>query len=84
MNAGTMALGITVAGVDAERACGNKPVSVDMTQCVHCGLCTGVCVSGALRIDSPTWELAYLPGRCNGCRRCLETCPLGAISNGRS
>ncbi len=63
---------------------GPAVVSVDRARCVHCGLCTGVCGGGALRLDRASWELVFLPERCNGCGRCLETCPLGAIADGPS
>jgi len=55
-------------------------VAVSGEKCVHCGACTSICASGALSMDAPAWTLEFHPGRCNACRRCIRSCPVGAIS----
>jgi ferredoxin len=48
--------------------------------CIHCGACTAVCASGALRISQQTWELEFDPEHCIACELCLKACPLRLMS----
>ena len=58
------------------------PVEMDADKCIGCGMCSYVCVSNAITgADQQTaYAWAYEPGRCTFCARCLERCPVNAIS----
>ncbi len=55
-------------------------VDVDNKKCVHCGACTAVCKSNALEIDKNDFTLKFNKDKCLGCERCVDACPLRAIS----
>lgn len=49
--------------------------------CIHCGACTAVCPSGALRMDNTTdWCLAFEKDKCMVCELCVKACPLNVMS----
>ncbi len=58
------------------------PVTVDPGICICCGICSNVCVSGAIFVTRAsggcTW--AYDVGACTFCGRCFDHCPVDAIS----
>ncbi|MEX0974627.1 MAG: NIL domain-containing protein [Bacillota bacterium] len=58
----------------------NGSVTVSKDNCVHCGACTSVCPSGALRIEGPHWVLDFQKDKCYVCQLCVKACPLRAIS----
>ena len=58
---------------------GPRLVEVDWAECVHCGVCTGVCAPGALSLDRESWELQFRDSLCTGCGACVPACPVGAI-----
>ncbi len=55
-------------------------ISINDETCVHCGLCTGVCPTEALSLDSQTFRLNFIRARCIVCEQCIPTCPVQAIS----
>ncbi|MFN7678077.1 MAG: NIL domain-containing protein [Cyanobacteriota bacterium] len=55
-------------------------IRVDAGRCVDCGLCSGVCPSGALAFPVPQRRLTFDAARCLVCEQCLPSCPFGAIS----
>lgn len=55
-------------------------ISIDREECVHCGLCTAVCFSGALEMDRESWELVFNPDKCVACELCIKACPLRLIN----
>jgi L-aspartate semialdehyde sulfurtransferase ferredoxin len=55
-------------------------IIIDEDLCVHCGLCTGVCPTEALTINSETYRLNFTRSRCIVCEQCIPTCPVQAIS----
>jgi ferredoxin len=55
-------------------------ILIDENTCVHCGLCTGVCPTEALTLDSQTFRLNFTRSRCIVCEQCIPTCPVQAIS----
>ncbi len=55
-------------------------IRVDLQRCVDCGLCSGVCPSGALAFPSAQRRLSFDAARCLVCEQCLPSCPFGAIS----
>jgi L-aspartate semialdehyde sulfurtransferase ferredoxin len=55
-------------------------IIIDQDSCVDCGLCTGVCPTGALVMNPETWRLDFRRSRCIVCEQCVPTCPVAAIS----
>ena len=58
----------------------SQEIVVDGDLCVHCGLCTGVCPTEALRLEPETAKLSFTRSRCVVCEKCIPTCPVAAIS----
>jgi ferredoxin len=50
-------------------------------KCIHCGACTSVCPSGALVMDTDTWELKFTMDKCLLCGHCVRACPMRAIKS---
>ncbi|MGB3202176.1 MAG: NIL domain-containing protein [Nodosilinea sp.] len=69
---------LEVQGIEVSGASGEIVVDEDL--CVHCGLCTGVCPTRALTLDSETFRLTFSRSRCIVCEQCVPTCPVQAIS----
>jgi L-aspartate semialdehyde sulfurtransferase ferredoxin len=57
-----------------------REIAIDENTCVDCGLCTGVCPTGAMTLSSPTFKLEFLRSRCIVCEQCIAACPVNAIS----
>jgi ferredoxin len=57
-----------------------REIVIDENICVDCGLCTGVCPSGALQLDPQTFKLNFTRSRCIVCEQCIPACPVAAIS----
>lgn len=49
-------------------------------KCVHCGACTAVCPSGALKMDRNDWSLTFDKEKCLICEFCVKACPLNVMS----
>ena len=47
--------------------------------CVHCGLCTALCPTRALRMDVQTREVLFLREKCSACGLCTSLCPVKAM-----
>jgi L-aspartate semialdehyde sulfurtransferase ferredoxin len=58
----------------------SQEIVVDADACVHCGLCTGMCPTEALKLDPETAKLSFMRSRCVVCEQCIPTCPVNAIS----
>ena len=58
----------------------SEEILIDEETCVHCGLCTGVCPSGALSLHPESFQLTFTRSRCIVCEQCVPTCPVQAIS----
>ncbi|XGV88656.1 MAG: NIL domain-containing protein [Limnothrix sp. BL-A-16] len=66
--------------LDIDVSSANREISIDEVSCVHCGLCTGVCPTGALSLHPETFRLEFARSRCVVCEQCVPTCPVQAIS----
>jgi L-aspartate semialdehyde sulfurtransferase ferredoxin len=47
--------------------------------CVHCGACTAVCPSGALKMNMDDWSLEFDKEKCMVCELCVKACPLNVM-----
>ncbi|MEB3332156.1 MAG: NIL domain-containing protein [Synechococcaceae cyanobacterium] len=65
-------------GLAINRAPGQ--IRIDSGLCVDCGICAGICPSGALSCSAPDWQLVFDAQRCLVCEQCIPSCPLQAIS----
>jgi L-aspartate semialdehyde sulfurtransferase ferredoxin len=58
----------------------SREIVIDEERCVDCGLCTGVCPTEALTLDSQSYKLNFNRSRCIVCEQCIPVCPVQAIS----
>lgn len=65
-------------GIDADFI--HPIITIDTERCVECGLCTSVCSSRALNLNSDDDSLEFIQERCVGCNLCINVCPTKAIS----
>jgi len=56
-----------------------KKITIEVEKCVNCGMCTGVCISGALAIDRKEWSINLDVSKCVACELCIRACPLRLI-----
>ena len=54
-------------------------ISRNEESCMHCGVCTAMCPSGALRLDRQSRLLLFDLERCNVCGLCARVCPVKAM-----
>ena len=54
-------------------------ISRDEEGCMHCGMCTAMCPSGALRVDRESRLLLFDLESCNVCGLCARVCPVKAM-----
>ncbi len=58
-----------------------QDINRDDAKCVHCGLCTSVCVPGALHIPNrETMRVEFDYEQCVACELCVRVCPVGAMN----
>ncbi len=50
-------------------------------KCTHCGACTGLCPTGALRIEVPEMKVVFEVEKCVACGMCGLACPFGAMKD---
>jgi ferredoxin len=48
-------------------------------RCYHCGTCVGLCPTGALSIERPSYLVKYDPAKCVACELCVLACPTHAM-----
>ena len=65
---------------DIKVALDAREIMIDENLCVDCGLCTGVCPTGALSLQPDTFRLTFGRSRCVVCEQCIPACPFDAIS----
>ena len=56
-----------------------RRVRINEENCLSCGACTGVCLSGALFLNVSS-QLTFHPDACVACGICVTACPLQAIA----
>jgi len=47
--------------------------------CVHCGLCTALCPTKALRVDPESRTILFILEKCSACGLCTSLCPVQAM-----
>ncbi len=47
--------------------------------CMHCGMCTSMCKTNALFVDSATRLTNFVPELCVACGLCTKVCPVNAM-----
>lgn len=52
----------------------------DEDACMHCGLCTALCPTGALSVDPATRRIVFDIDKCSACGMCTRTCPVRAMT----
>ncbi len=57
----------------------SKDVTRNDKKCVYCGLCVGVCPSGALFTDLESMEVIFNNEKCIACGMCVKVCPYKAM-----
>lgn len=57
-----------------------KEIMIDEDICVDCGLCTGVCPTTALTLNSHSFRLSFNRSQCIVCEQCIVACPVDAIT----
>lgn len=56
-----------------------RQIVIDEDRCIHCGACSGVCFSDALKIGEETKMLEFDAEKCIVCGLCIDGCPMNAI-----
>lgn len=66
-----------------ERGVFVEPLSQDIRmveeRCYHCGACVGLCPTGALSMERPSFLVRYDPAKCIACELCILACPTHAM-----
>lgn len=66
-----------------EQGVGITPIAQKISRqedsCVHCGLCTALCPTKALRVDPATQECLFIREKCSACGLCTSLCPVQAM-----
>jgi len=72
-------------GIDFLRSRGLEVMSLKQEiiwneeRCTHCGVCTGICPTGALHMQRPQMLVRFDEEKCIVCEHCLRACPVRAI-----
>lgn len=48
--------------------------------CTHCGVCTALCLTGALSLDLETRFIRFDADKCTACGLCTRICPMRAMA----
>lgn len=51
----------------------------DEESCTHCGMCTALCLAGALSIEPESRKVVFDSKKCTACGMCTRICPVGAM-----
>ena len=62
---------------------GVEPLALDIAfyedRCTQCTACTGVCRTGAIRVDRKDMKIIFEKEKCIACELCVTVCPFGAV-----
>lgn len=65
-------------GIHVQNA--SQEVKRDEESCTHCGACTAVCPTGALRVRRPEMVVEFDQKKCSICELCVPACPTRSMS----
>ena len=68
---------LTEAGVKIQSL--SHDVIRNEARCTHCGVCVGVCPTGALQIDEESRQVLFNQEECIACELCIGSCPVRAM-----
>lgn len=57
----------------------SQKISRDEESCLHCGVCTALCATGALWVDPQTRKVNFDSDKCSACGLCTKICPVQAM-----
>lgn len=57
----------------------NQEIIRNEEKCVMCGVCTGICPTGALYMERPSMEVRFDGDQCVFCQLCVKVCPMRAM-----
>ena len=57
----------------------NQEIIRNEEKCVMCGVCTGICPTGALYMERPSMEVHFDGDQCVFCQLCTKVCPMKAM-----
>ena len=57
----------------------NQEIVRNEEKCVMCGVCTGICPTGALYMERPSMEVRFDGDQCVFCQLCVKVCPMRAM-----
>lgn len=64
--------GVKVTGME-------QHVRRDDSLCMHCGTCTALCPTGALRVGADSRLIVFTVEKCTACGQCVRVCPVKAM-----
>ncbi|HDQ40166.1 MAG TPA: 4Fe-4S dicluster domain-containing protein [Desulfonatronum sp.] len=56
-----------------------QKISRQEDSCIHCGLCTSLCPTQALRMDVQSRTVLFIREKCSACGLCTSLCPVRAM-----
>jgi len=68
---------LTDTGISVQEAA--KDIIISKDRCIDCGVCTSICITQALTLDSDSFKLKFNKDKCILCELCLDCCPVSAI-----
>jgi ferredoxin len=68
---------LTDTGISVQEAA--KDIIISKNKCIDCGVCTSICITQALTLDSDSFKLKFNKDKCILCELCLDCCPVSAI-----
>ena len=68
---------LTDTGISVQEAA--KDIIISKNKCIDCGVCTSICITQALTLDSNSFKLKFNKDKCILCELCLDCCPVSAI-----
>lgn len=68
---------LTDTGISVQEAA--KDIIISKNKCIDCGVCTSICITQALTLDSSSFKLKFNKDKCILCELCLDCCPVSAI-----
>ncbi|MFO7818507.1 MAG: NIL domain-containing protein [Thermodesulfobacteriota bacterium] len=57
----------------------SQHISRDEKACMHCGVCTAMCMTKALYLDLESREVRFDSNKCTACGLCTIVCPVDAM-----